>query len=296
MASANESRVQQLRRETQQLQSKIAAASKDVSNERQKAIRAGSDARSTKSESIARSKMRDLERAEAAAQKAESRRAEFEKQLASKTSQLHEAERRVAEDQRRAAEKQVREQKKQVDAQQRLIDQMAQANRLRDTEVRRSVRGALEVAPAIVRPGPGSAEEYDFFICHASEDKEEVARPLADLLAAKGVRVWYDEFVLSIGDSLRRTIDRGLASSRFGVVILSPAFFGKGWPEHELDGLVTREISSGRKVVLPLWHHVTKDEVQAYSPTLADKVALNTGVNTIHEIADLLHQEIGRLS
>lgn len=295
MASANESRAQQLRSATQQLQTKIAAASKDVSNERQKAIRAGSDARSTKSETTARSKMRNLERAETAAQRAESRRADLEKQLAAKQSQLHDAERRVAEDQRRATEKQVREQNRQFDTQQRLIDQMTQASRLRDNEVRRTVRGASQPDPAVVRTGRGSGEEYDFFICHAGEDKEEVARPLADLLAAKGVRVWYDAFVLRVGDSLRRIVDRGLASSRFGVVILSPAFFGKGWPEHELDGLVTREIASGRKVVLPLWHHVTKDEVQAYSPTLADKMALNTAVNTIQEIADLLHQEIGRL-
>ena len=64
---------------------------------------------------------------------------------------------------------------------------------------------------------------FDVFISHATEDKEEVARPLARALDAEGLRVWYDEFELRIGDSLRRKIDTGVARSRFGVVIISPS-------------------------------------------------------------------------
>jgi hypothetical protein len=96
--------------------------------------------------------------------------------------------------------------------------------------------------------------------------------------------VWYDEFELRIGDSLRRTIDHGLANSRFGVVVLSHAFFAKNWPQYELDGLVTREMS-GQQVVLPLWHRMTKAEVMSRSPSLADKVARNTSDFTVDEIA-----------
>lgn len=73
------------------------------------------------------------------------------------------------------------------------------------------------------------------FISHASEDKSDVVRPLANALKEAGLTVWYDEFELRIGDSLRRKIDKGLASSRFGVVVLSKAFFGRGWPEYELS-------------------------------------------------------------
>lgn len=65
------------------------------------------------------------------------------------------------------------------------------------------------------------------------------------------VEVWYDEFSLTIGDTLRRKIDRGLIACRFGVVVLSPAFFGKGWPNYELDGLVTREVAGSRQLILP---------------------------------------------
>ena len=81
--------------------------------------------------------------------------------------------------------------------------------------------------------------EWDVFISHAGEDKDQVARPLAKQLTALGVRVWYDEAALTLGDSLNRSIDAGLSRSRFGVVILSRHFFEKEWPQRELDGLVT---------------------------------------------------------
>jgi len=99
-----------------------------------------------------------------------------------------------------------------------------------------------------------------------------------------GLRVWYDEFELRLGDSLRRKIDAGLARSRFGVVVFSHSFFAKNWPQYELDGLVTREMT-GAQVILPLWHRITKSEVIAQSPSLADKVARSTADFTIEEIA-----------
>lgn len=126
--------------------------------------------------------------------------------------------------------------------------------------------------------------EYDVFISHATEDKDEIVRPLANALVAVGLRVWYDEFELRIGDSLRRKIDAGLTRSRFGVVVLSHAFFAKNWPQYELDGLVTREMT-GEQIILPLWHRITKSEVIAQSPSLADKVARSTADFTVEEIA-----------
>lgn len=76
--------------------------------------------------------------------------------------------------------------------------------------------------PAQAKNVPSKGYEYDVFICHASEDKEEIARPLAEALSLKKLHVWYDEFTLKLGDSLRGTIDYGLANFRYGVVILSP--------------------------------------------------------------------------
>jgi hypothetical protein len=142
---------------------------------------------------------------------------------------------------------------------------------------------------------PGVSEgskEYDVFISHASEDKVEVVRPLASALQSGGLAVWYDEFELRIGDSLRRKIDQGLSKSRFGVVVLSPSFINKGWTNYELDGIVTRSMD-GSQVMLPIWHELTKQQVIDYSPSLADKLARSTGMHTIQGIADEIIEVIG---
>jgi len=126
---------------------------------------------------------------------------------------------------------------------------------------------------------------FDVFVCHASEDKDTLVRPLAHALQERGLDVWYDEFELHIGDSLRRKIDSGIARSRFGIVVLSRSFFAKNWAQYELDGLVTMAVS-GKQILLPIWHNITKDEVITHSPSLADKVALRTADYGIREIAD----------
>jgi hypothetical protein len=124
---------------------------------------------------------------------------------------------------------------------------------------------------------------WDVFICHASEDKEAVARPLSEALQKKGLRVWYDEFTIKMGDSLRRTIDRGLSESTYGIVILSKAFFTKDWPQKELDGLDARE-KDGKKVILPIWHDLTKEDVEKYSPMLAGRFAAQTKDGMRHTV------------
>lgn len=148
---------------------------------------------------------------------------------------------------------------------------------------------ALSSVPTLVRPfqntEDGAVIEYDVFISHASEDKDAVVRPLANALVQHGLRVWYDEFELKIGDSLRRKIDKGLANSRFGIVVLSRDFIKKGWTNYELDGIISKAVS-GEQVMLPIWHEITKQEIIAYSPSLADKVARNTSSYTIDEIAN----------
>ena len=152
----------------------------------------------------------------------------------------------------------------------------------------------LSSVPSLVQQHPSvptdsatsSRNGYDVFISHASEDKEDVVRPLAHELESGGLRVWFDEFTLRIGDNLRRKIDAGLANSRFGVVVLSPAFFDKEWPQYELDGLVTRNIEDGDdQAILPIWHNITKAELIRHSPSLATKVARSTATHTVEEIA-----------
>ncbi len=125
---------------------------------------------------------------------------------------------------------------------------------------------------------------YDAFISHASEDKDAIVRPLAKILSKMGFEIWYDEFELRVGDSLRQSIDKGLINSNYGIVVLSKSFFEKNWPLYELNGLTAKEID-GKKVILPIWHQVDKKEVLKYSPTLADKVALDTSKLKLREIA-----------
>jgi hypothetical protein len=129
--------------------------------------------------------------------------------------------------------------------------------------------------------------DYDVFISHASEDKIDFARPLAELLQSKGAKVWFDEAVLKWGVSLRRNIDAGLSAAKFGVVILSSNFFKKEWPQRELDGLTAQEVAGGTRI-LPIWHKVSVDEVRKFSPVLADKIALNTAIYSTEYIADEL--------
>ncbi|MPW44096.1 TIR domain-containing protein [Acinetobacter guerrae] len=142
-------------------------------------------------------------------------------------------------------------------------------------------------ASTSINPNFESEPEYDLFISHASEDKDDFVRPLAETLQELGVKVWYDEFTLKVGDSLRRNIDSGLRNSKYGTVVLSADFIKKEWTNYELDGLVAREMN-GHKMILPIWHKISKTEVMNYSSNLADKVALNTAISTIQEIAEQL--------
>jgi hypothetical protein len=128
--------------------------------------------------------------------------------------------------------------------------------------------------------------EIDFFISHASEDKDSFVRPLAVGLIKANYTVWYDETTLTLGDSLRRRIDEGLARCRFGVVVLSHAFFNKEWPQKELDGLVARE-DVGKQVILPIWHNITHEQIANYSPTLADRVGVSSDKGLPHVIVEI---------
>src|SRR5207249_971645 len=113
------------------------------------------------------------------------------------------------------------------------------------------------------------------FISHASEDKEAVVLPLAVMLRKLGIKVWLDSHQLTLGDSLRQSIDNGLTQSRFGVVIISKAFLSKPWPMRELDALMAKE-TRYNKVILPIWHGVNFDDIEQHFPTVAGKLAVST--------------------
>lgn len=112
-------------------------------------------------------------------------------------------------------------------ARKRAADEEHKLMREREAHERRLssfLRSRVEIAQ-LPSSGNSPVEKYDFFVAHASEDKKLFVRPLAKLLRSKGARVWYDEFTLELGDSLRRKIDQGLVDSRFEIVVLSEYFF-----------------------------------------------------------------------
>lgn len=138
-----------------------------------------------------------------------------------------------------------------------------------------------------------SGEEQPLFICHASEDKDDIARPLARALRRTGLNVWFDEYTLRPGDSIRQRIEEGLRTCKFGLVIISHNFFAKRWTQTELDGLFVRHHLGDRKIIIPLWHNVHAEQVAAHYPTLAGILAIPTHL-PMNTIVKRILGEVGR--
>jgi TIR domain len=124
--------------------------------------------------------------------------------------------------------------------------------------------------------------EWDIFISHASEDRDVFVEPLAKGLKRHGFKVWYDKFCLQVGDSVRRSIEKGLTNSNYGLVVLSKNFFSKEWPQRELDSLFSIKINKKARI-LPIWLGIDHNEICNYSPLLADIFALKAfdGIESI---------------
>jgi len=144
---------------------------------------------------------------------------------------------------------------------------------------------AASKSPPSALPQP---TRRDFFLSHAFEDKDSIARPLGDELKRRGHSVWFDEYELTVGDSLRQKIDRGLVESRFGIVVMSPSFFAKLWTRYELDGLVAKSMVEDRKVILPVCHRIGRDEIARHSPTLADLIGVDSARGIDQVAAELV--------
>lgn len=276
------SRVKALQSDLDALQRQLAAESRKQAANSGRIVSIRRSITKHTSPSTVAGKMRDIERLESENSRLQDKIASVNKRISEKTTELHKRQQELAAEQEREQGK-VYEELRRIKAQEseRASESLSQV---------RALVGASPV-PTVVSQSP-SQQSYHAFISHASEDKEDIVRPLAEALRELGYSIWYDEFELEVGDSLRRKIDQGLAHSRFGIVVLSPAFFAKNWPQYELDGLVAKEMQ-GSKVVLPIWHRVSKDDVLRYSPPLADRLALSTSTYTISELAAKLAEALG---
>jgi hypothetical protein len=125
------------------------------------------------------------------------------------------------------------------------------------------------------------------FISHATEDKGFV-KVLADMLISFGVSVWYDDYQIGLGDSIRAKLGEGLLDSEYGIVVLSPNFFAKKWPKQELAALANI-LDSGRLV--PVFHNISVEEVGAKDPLLLDIKGISSERGD-HYIASLIAKKV----
>lgn len=267
------------------LEGDIATLEKQKSTESDKELRVlknidslTNQANRISSQTTLKSKLNQIRTKQTELGRIEKKKADFSKRLADKNKQLRKSQIDLTKEQTKERKKTEREQ---LDFQRNLNRQIERQKQLTHKAIRIQSAEMSKI----------TNKEYDVFISHSSTDKEEFVRPLAMELQNLGLNVWYDEFELKIGDSLRRSIDQGLINSRYGIVVLSSSFFKRDWTNYELDGFVNKEMN-GLKVILPIWHKVSKDEVQKFSLSLADKIALNSSIYSVKEIAEEINNLI----
>jgi hypothetical protein len=279
-----ESELRRYRDQAVQLRTQVSRASATVAEKRKKAAAARATADKTKSDATKRSKIREADSAEKAANDAEKKRSDLEKKIA-------DIEKKIATTHSKYEREQQASQKKALDSIRKqnatAARQFGPPRRLGDPSPGPFTPARRLGAAASREPEP-AAPAHEVFLSHASEDKDDIARPLKDALESRGLTVWFDEIKIKVGQSIRQEIEKGIAHARFGVVVLSPDFFAKQWTQAELDALFSKKMATGENLILPIWHRVTKDQVQAQSPLVAGILALNTSLMTVDEIADAI--------
>ncbi|AHF07241.1 toll/interleukin-1 receptor domain-containing protein [Desulfitobacterium metallireducens] len=123
----------------------------------------------------------------------------------------------------------------------------------------------------------------DVFLCHAWDDRKGAAKELHDLLESKGVTIWFSEKDVPLGSSLLREIDKGLAKSRVGIVLVTPSFLkrveGEGIADKELSALLARDL------LVPIVHNTTFEDLREVSPLLGSRSGLSTIEESMADVA-----------
>jgi hypothetical protein len=126
-------------------------------------------------------------------------------------------------------------------------------------------------------------EGRDFFLCHAWDDRAGAAKELHDLLQSRGVSVWFSEKDIGLGTPFLREIDRGLAKSKVGIVLVTPALLrrlqGEGISDKELSALLARD------QLVPIVHETTYEALREVSPLLGSRTGLSTAENPMADVA-----------
>ena len=216
----------------------------------------------------------------------------WETNVAEKSKESADLSAKIADKKQKRSEAYLKLQKAQQNEQEKSDKQTAKAIKNYENRINELQQ---QIVQQIIPPQPQytsqTDEEYDVFISHAWEDKEEFVDEFVSEMNKLGLKVWYDTNKLKWGDSMREKIDKGLSKSKYGVVVLSPNYINenKYWTKAELNGLFQVETING-KTILPIWHKLTKKQVTEYSPIIADRKALTTADYTAEEMANTLKE------
>lgn len=269
--------VNSLDKEIADLEKRKAAKDKEVANLQGKINSSQKSITKHTSQSTLNNKMRQIASYESDKARKAKESAELGKKIADRRRKRTEAYLKLQKEEQSQQKKQTKAAKKMQSAYEARIDALQQQ--------------LVTVIPSAPKVLQESDEEYDVFVSHAWEDKEDFVDEFVGELRKQGLAVWYDTDKLKWGDSMREKIDRGLAKARYGVVVLSPNYIApeKYWTKAELNGLFQVETING-KTILPIWHNLTKKQVVEYSPIIADRKAMNTASMAPDEIANALKE------
>lgn len=266
MSSVLETKIKRIQSDISQNERQHSKAIKDESDSLKKINRANTAINKTKNSTTIRSKTRELERENTRIQKAKKEQSKLSLRISQKTTELNKATNELNKERQKEQMKILKKQEENIDNYK--SNQHLMANELHENMENETLK------------------KYDVFISHSADDKEDIVDELATALKQAGINIWYDSDNIGWGKSIRQEVDKGLSYSTYGIVIISSSFIKKYWTNYELDAILNKESSTGKQVILPIWHNIKADEINKYSYSLSNKLALNTAINTIDEIVD----------
>ena len=134
--------------------------------------------------------------------------------------------------------------------------------------------------------------EYDVFISHANKDKEELIEELYQSLQKLGISIFYDKESLEWGDNWKERILNGTKKAEFAIIVISENFFDREWTERELSEFLNRQNRNGQKLILPIIHNITTEQLKAKYPNVADIQAIDSKKYNCDQIALLFARQL----
>ena len=142
------------------------------------------------------------------------------------------------------------------------------------------------------KPERGKKIMYDVFISHASSDKEEYVNNLKSSIDKLGVNVFYDKDTIQWGDEWKKKLLEGIKTAEFAIIVISEKFFGREWTEKELNDFLKRQNSNGQKIILPILHKISFDQLKEQYPSIADIQAIDSNKYSCDQIALLFAKQL----